>query len=95
MMIPTIHPAGSGPAWLENTFADAKNALSTALNHLAKTTPQACDYIVQNSHMPDPEAYVRALNEHNGRIGRLLTVHDELCTIIGAIRMQIKERRQP
>ena len=73
MMIPTIHLNGTGAEALKREIEAAVDAVGTAMRAVANMTVHGRDYYPQG-----PDAFGRALTEHQNRRMRLLSVLDEL-----------------
>jgi len=73
MMIPTIHLNGTGAETLKREIEAAVDAVGTAMRAVANMTVHGRDYYPQG-----PDAFGRALTEHQNRRMRLLSVLDEL-----------------
>ena len=73
MMTPTIHLNGTSRDELMRQLIDAREALRTAIYQLCEAYPNGRDYYVQG-----PDALPQAMKEHESRVARLQSVHDEL-----------------
>ena len=76
MITPHVHLNGTGRAALELQLETAANALLAAIGALELAAPNARDYYPLGD-----DAYPKARDEHNARIGKLADVLHELQAI--------------
>jgi hypothetical protein len=81
MITPTINLNGSDPDYLATQLRAAVQALSTASDHVADTSPHGRDY-------PIPGAFQVARAEHDERLRQLTALREELKAIYISVRQQ-------
>jgi len=75
--LPILHLNGSGRVSLSEDYSAAYASVSSALDALQRTTPNARDYYV--SH--DPQAFNKALAQHKDRCKALFLVAADLLAL--------------
>ena len=85
-MVPTLHMNGTSATALIDQVANAGSAVSAAMAALAEATPNGRDYYPQGG-----SAIIKALKEHESRMERLRSVHDELATLMEKIDEKVQE----
>lgn len=70
---PTVHLNGTSRESLMRQYEDAGAALNAAFRKLVEASPNARDYYVQ-----DCFAFAAAQREHEDRLARIKSVHDEI-----------------
>ena len=87
MRLPSLHLNGTSPHDLYEQVCDAMGAIRQAIVALDKACPNGRDYYPQGAH-----ALAEAIQEHDERVKRLISVQRELETIAEHIGDAVSEQ---
>lgn len=88
LTFPTVHLNGTSAEDLTEDYRAAYSAVSSAIEALQQSAPNARDYYVQGS-----DAYPRARAEHERRLHALADVCRDLLALFASVEEQSDARR--